>query len=522
MSRPPGIQRLVSQRIWNPALGAVLACLTALLLVLAFHSLHSRIAHDSPIMFYLALLFDRFGLVPYRDTFDMNLPGSYLCYVLLGKVSGYTDFGIRVTDLCLLLLLSVFTGLMLRRLGQWTAWMAAILFPLAYLLKGNEVSLQREFLILVFLSAALMLLFNGWPFPPLLRAGLIGGLLGVCVTIKPQMALVWPLLALYGAEELAVAGRRERRGLWLASLFGFLLPPVAALGYLVSVHALHAFVDVARNYWPLYGALNGENHALYGAARARYILVNTVRLETNARWVLPALLGLWVAWTQGDLSSEARRQVKLLALLALFFCVYPAFSGQFWAYHGLPLLYFALTLTSLCLVPLLPSTVPVRLRWLVPGRVAVPLLLLLLFGHWVKKYQPDLHPKGGRPAQIAAFLSAHLRPGDRVQPLDWTGGAVQAMLTTRARIATPFIYDFYFYHHVSHPYIQGLRRRLMADLSAAPPRFIVEVTSDDKPWPSGRDTTRQFPELRRFLAERYQVAERQNGYVIWERRDGSG
>ena len=47
--------------------------------------------------------------------------------------------------------------------------------------------------------------------------------------------------------------------------------------------------------------------------------------------------------------------------------------------------------------------------------------------------------------EIAAFLlAADLQPGDTVLPVDWTEGAVHAMLIAKALPASPFIYDYYF------------------------------------------------------------------------------
>ncbi len=42
-------------------------------------------------MLYLAYLMDRFGCVPYRDLFDINAPGTYAIYQLLGPYFGYDD-----------------------------------------------------------------------------------------------------------------------------------------------------------------------------------------------------------------------------------------------------------------------------------------------------------------------------------------------------------------------------------------------------------------------------------------------
>jgi hypothetical protein len=123
-----------------------------------------------------------------------------------------------------------------------------------------------------------------------------------------------------------------------------------------------------------------------------------------------------------------------------------------------------------------------------------------------------------RAAQISKFLEKNLEVGDEIQPLDWTGGTLLAMLETRAPIATPYVFDFYFYHHVSSPYIQSLRADFMTQLQTAQPRFIIEVTAIDKPWVSGEDTSREFPELRAFLDERYSVTMEREDYIIYERR----
>ena len=123
-----------------------------------------------------------------------------------------------------------------------------------------------------------------------------------------------------------------------------------------------------------------------------------------------------------------------------------------------------------------------------------------------------------RAVEIARFLENNLQEDDTVQPLDWTGGTLLAMLETRAHIATPYIFDFYFYHHVSQPYIQGLRADFMNDLQTASPRFIIEVTAIDKPWITGPDTSREFPELREFLNENYSVTIEKDDYVIYERQ----
>ena len=139
----------------------------------------------------------------------------------------------------------------------------------------------------------------------------------------------------------------------------------------------------------------------------------------------------------------------------------------------------------------------------------------------------DLHsgseahaPFGGRVDEIADWLKTRSHPGDTVQPLDWTGGSIHGMLLAKAKLATQFMYDYHFYHHVSSPVIQGLRQSFISQLRKASPRFIIEVMMD-KPWVWGIDTTREFPELRKFLDNCYTVAKTTDGYLIYERKNNT-
>src|SRR5262249_35542675 len=123
--------------------------------------------------------------------------------------------------------------------------------------------------------------------------------------------------------------------------------------------------------------------------------------------------------------------------------------------------------------------------------------------------------KGGDVDRIEQFLRANLRPGDRVMPLDVTGGAVHAMYRCRAPLAGRFLYDFHFYHHVSTPIIQSLRGEIVATLQNEPPRFVVPSPGG---WhPSGDDCAAEFPALDALLATRYQPVETGERFRILER-----
>ncbi len=76
----------------------ILAGSAGLLAWLAWRSLGWPLIHDAPIMHYIAWLMAQ-GAVPYRDAFDMNLPGVYLIHRAVLLIAGPGDLPWRVFDL---------------------------------------------------------------------------------------------------------------------------------------------------------------------------------------------------------------------------------------------------------------------------------------------------------------------------------------------------------------------------------------------------------------------------------------
>lgn len=478
-------------------------------------SLQWPIAHDEAPLFYETFLMRAEGLVPYRDLFDFQMPGSFIAYFILGLLSGFDDLRIRILDLVILAALGIITYFAMRRLGKTSALAAPIFFGLEYLQGGPSMSLQREYLLLVFLALAVWLSMRGITTPK--QRITLGLLFGLATVIKPHAAIgLIPILLFDIADISKRSNISLPKSAWtslLPAALGFTIPILAVIAWLALSNALTPFISIAANYWPLYSQINGAMDLNTGAARWAFLFGQLPRLGGHWLWLIPALIGIYFS---------QNRQTYLLASLALCYAIYPAFSGQFFSYHYIPFTYFIILLASL-IVEIPPSFFTRRVH---PSRVVfilylssliLVLSLLLPSRTFIRQIQgKPVATSTDRAAEIARFLDANLQPGDTVQPLDWTGGTLLAMLESRARIATPYVFDFYFYHHVSHPYIQSLRADFMNDLQSANPRFIVEVTAEDKPWVSGADTSRSFPELRLYLNENYSVTIQKDGYAIYE------
>ncbi len=479
--------------------------------------------HDLPIMMYAGLLMDRFGFLPYRDFFDMNMPGSYLIYFLIGKLFGYTDSALRWADLFALSGVLAPTVAVLRRIDYRVGAVAAVLFTLAYLGFGPYMTLQRELLVLAPVLLGVWAAVSQPASSNRRRLLLTGIAFGLAASIKPHALLGLIPVGVYLWSDPRVERQgsppflRARAVEAAIGLGGVALPLLVCLLALVLMGTLGDFLSVLGGYLPLYGSLDKWHRTIENPERWKYLIDQLYTLGGHGYLAVAAAVGVASYLMLARAETEKRRLVLLIVGMTIAYALYPMLSGQFWKYHWFPLLYWLVVCISL-LAAVLPPELSLHKR-LLPIAVLVWVVFGMVEPHrgfrpLGRQYPPN---DRGQPQAIAEFLQQNLQAGDTVQPLDWTAtGAVHALLIARAEIATPFIYDFHFYHHVSTDYIQGLRRRLIAGLEQSRPRFVIRGKKG--PFPKGEDTSLRFAELDRFLADGYRLAVDNSAYAIFERR----
>ena len=164
--------------------------------------------HDAPLMHYVAWLIDQGG-VPYRDAFDMNLPGVYLLHLAVLRVGGAGDLAWRLFDLAWLAAIGALLWAYCRPVSDAVAAGAgAALFGLYHLSGGAWRAGQRDFLLCLFLLAGAYGVARGLEQPDGRLALLAGGLtLGAGMTVKPHAGLFWLVRA-----GVAAAGARRHPG----------------------------------------------------------------------------------------------------------------------------------------------------------------------------------------------------------------------------------------------------------------------------------------------------------------------
>jgi hypothetical protein len=508
--------------------------LVGLLGLTAAFAFNWRYYHDAPIFFYIGLLIDKFGLIPYRDIFEYNMPGTYFACLLVGRLTGFSVLGVRLLDYILLIVIIFLGWLWMRKLSGWAGILGGVAWGLAYFALGPTSMMQREYMMMVPVLCGFAAYANIPSRRNILRFIVTGLFLGLSSTIKPHAFIgLAPILI---AEWISFQTERgislrhkcipflRQTALWL--MIGFIIPWIVVFIYLGVNGALPQFLDIIFNYLPLFAHMDYNHRVLGTGSRIFGMILNYLKLAGQQIWIAPALLGLYLLDRAPDLTPEKKNQGTLLLLMIMAYSIYPAFSGQFYSQHWFPFTFFLMQAAFLCLVVKADAARAI-FRWLPAGILIICSLTLtrpdtlgnLYLLVTSRQLPASNNPKEGRVDEMAAFLETHLQPGDTVQPIDWVGGAVQAMLINRVKIATPFIYDEYFYHDLNVLYTQSLRRRFVDDLNAARPRFIIEVY-DDGPFtePSGLNTSRDFPELRAFLSEYYFVVQEGEGYRIYELR----
>ncbi len=460
-----------------------------------------RLVHDAPIMHYVAWQILE-GAAPYRDLFDMNLPGVYAAHVLVLATLGPGDLAFRLFDMVLLGLTGAGLWAALRSSGAWGGPAAAALFGLYHVAGGPWLAGQRELLLCALLawSAAGAIALSGAP--ARIRPRLSGWpavALGAAAWVKPHALLLAPLLAWWAG----LLSPPEMRGRALAAVGGGLcLPGIALLTWLGWAGGLAAFADITLGYLiPLYGRL-GRSDLLHEVA------------ERDYGWIV--LLGLlaWAGLGAAALALARRRgSLAVLATGLAYGAAHFWLQGRGWEYHFYPLALFAVAVGGAGLGASVASR---------RGSLTAMLLIALLVtaaALWTKG-QRNLVPawieaKLTRVQRVSEGLRPLVSTGDTVQVLDTTDGGIHALLRLKVRQPSRFLYDFHLHHDVGHPYVRRLRAELIGALRARPPAAVVVFAQG---WPTGGyERLAGFPELQEWLSTGYRLSEEGDGFRLYVR-----
>lgn len=500
-----------SEKIHRFITTAIILLMAVIFVVQFFFSFSWRQFLDTPLLNYAGYLINDEGRIPYQQIFETSMPGTLLFHSLLGKTLGYSDSAVRIADSFFLLVAMLLVFLILKPFSQAQGSFAALLFGLLYQSFGPKMALQRDFLGTVALAGAVLLSLrfvrhDDRRFWPLLAAGFC---VGIAASFKPHLGIILPLLIWFAYRPPARNMVRPLLLLSSGAVISFAIPFL----WLWQLGGLPAFAKIFFNYLPLHTQIGHDFTLVQWPEKLWYSISGLLLLNDHLILLLLALIGIYIALKTVAISQP--RQISLLSLSALFYFLYPAISGQFWFYHWAPFLLFAAVAVSF----MLPYSDKSRFSLAAAGALAclLPLQISLAAEMPLQlRRQPLPPPLAGVPDQISDFLQKQVKPGETVQALDWVNGAIHGMLTAKTPMATKFLYDYHFSHHISNPFIISLRQEFMQALQEKKPDYFIFVFFKSRV--SGPDTSQDFPELGKFIFSNYNLIFKTEQFGIFKKK----
>jgi hypothetical protein len=484
---------------------APIACTAIFLLYLLIRSRHWEYDHDTPLLQYCGFLMHQYGWMPYRDFFETSMPGTFLFHEAFVTAFGTGNLAFILVNDCLLGFLLSTSYLWMRHLSRPAAILFVCWYGAFYLASGPSELVQRDWLTLLPIATAFAIVSNNRGVAKASTAVGVGVLIGMCASIKPQLAVaaVPLVIGLHSLSDRAAtqthaqALREFLLRTALPATAGFAVPLAAILFWLRQHGALDAFLWTVREYLPLHIQQTGDHMFLPPAERVRYLVVNAIQLNHLWPMMLVAVIGFTLIDRQFAQQPRSQTLFRLAFSMLAIYALEPVLSGQFWPYHYDPFEYWLVAILSLLVVPVLGN-----FRYF-----AIPGILLLASIGYSFSRQHVIHPgpaEHGVVADMTRAINEVVPAGVAVQPIDWSTGAVQALLRTEHPIGTRFLYDYHFYHHVQTRVIQGLRAEFVSQLISCRVPFVLQVRREYEDVMTGIHTSDRFDELDRVLNERYE------------------
>jgi hypothetical protein len=386
------------------------------------------------------------GVPPYREAYDMRMPGVFVAYAAVLSVFGETDVGIRLGLALVNAATAVLLFLLGRRLVDETAGVvAAIAYAALTLHPGvRGIIANTEHFVLLPAVAGLLLVLRGAEEDRAGSLALGGACLGLAFLTKQPAAFWLPFggMVALRADPSRGCGSRSRPDRLLAFAAGAAAPLVAAGLTMAASGVWKSFL-----YWTLVHPFR------YGVAAPFGLLWETLIATTpgivGSTWPLWLLAGAGVVATLAQPGARRYRAFLLGWLLVASLSV--AAGLRFRATHFLllaPVVSLLVGVAMSCLGKRLAggTTQPLARS----AQVAVLAAALLVFAWGDREVLFRATPReagrlvwGGNPfpesVEIARFIRANTEPGDRIAVL---GSEPQIYFYARRRSATPYILTY--------------------------------------------------------------------------------
>lgn len=457
---------------------------------------------DGQVLHYINFLINH-GMAPYREIYDMNLPGAYLIDGLQLHLFGPGDLAWRFYDFFLLGCITV-AMIVITLPYDWLAGLiAGVLFTLFHAAEGPGNSGQRDEIMTMFLLLGCAFLFEAVRKRRSWLLMLTGICMGWGIFIKPTaipFTLVLILMMLYAIKQ---AQQPVTRPICYLAV-GLTVPLIATLVFLAGNQAIKPFFEISTRLTAFYATVM--------PASKQELLRNS--LPVSVFLLLP--LGFAVALMNRDQANWEHWAIRV-GIAFGFISYYIQHKG--FKYHRYPFLAFLLLWLCLEFAQAVRGKKPWPRKLGFIGLFLASFVLLPLsvyhvsIVHYSDQYtlelQEDLSRLGGARLQ------------HQVQCLDMVDGCFSALYRLGLVQNTGFTGDNLFFSPQSAPAVDYYRRIFWQKLQTNPPKVIV-LSDEWFNWPRGFTKINQWPEFANYLNSFYTPIQtrifRDSAYRIYLRK----
>ena len=458
-------------------------------------TIHWRWMWDTQVMHYIVLLL-KHGKVPYKDIYDINMPGAYLTERWAIAIFGSGDLGWRLYEFTLLGSMTL-AMIVIALPYDWLAGLfAGVLFSVQLGSLGPMQAAERDevMTVLIFIGYAFLFAAVRKAVPWLMLP--FGLAMGIATLIKPTVV---PLVLCLLLFLLVVLRRREKSpvayilfaiaglGIALGILLDFLLPP----------HAFGPFFLILSKLVPYYSSL---------AHPSLWVLIRR-SLPQAFLVYMPLTLLLAVA-------SRSRANWEMWAVRAgfLFGGISYFVQRKGYDYHRIAFLCFGLLWIGLEFTAALKDRGWRRNV----GVVGMAFGVLMMVPLNARK----VHGRHDVNAAVPVLEQDLLRLGGnklqgKVQCLDMVGGCLSALYRLDLVQSTGFTGDTQFFGPDDGRVVPYYRKMLWDDFHQDPPDVIVLSNEWYQESNYSFDKLNTWPEFRDYLNSAYRLEATQGPFTLY-------
>lgn len=428
-------------------------------------------------VFHYDVFLMKHGKVPYRDIYDLNMPGCFLMERWAIAVFGGGDLGWRFYEFALLGALTV-SSIIIARPYDWLAGLlGGVVFTVLHGVDGGAMAVERDEVVTVLLMISFAALCVAMRHGRAIAMPVAGFVLGMAMLIKPTAAPYAVLLLVL----LFAAARAHNRAPGRYLVFGFvgLFVSLAILAYFMLPDALGPFITLQKRLVPYYAKIGHESWL--------YLAKNCLPASCAVLFAAALVIAVWNKSTKGWELWGIRVAVVLGALTYFV-------QQKGYTYHRYSFLAFGLLWAGIEICMAMRSAG--ARKWI--GVIVLAVAVLLILPHNVNALRHARHDANPLADQLQADLKQ--LGGDnlqnRVQCLDVVTGCYSALYRLGLVQSTGWMGDIQFFGPGDGEVEQYYRNVFWNQVHQNPPKVIVlssewfgKVYSFNKlnAWPEFRD-----------------------------------